>query len=347
MSDKFTDAYFWTAQVLASLRVSLAQHRFDEILPAILSERYEPGARHSIAVLGDRARPEISVHSANGVSDTVSVSGSQYYYLPVSHCVEKQLALEHMSRVYCIAPCLRLLMNGEDQSGRHLYTFFQAEIEWRTDSEEEIYGTIESVLCAFSNDLLRELKQAGAVSSDTQTRIEALSHTPYERLAFSQARERVKSVGGPVNPHAAGDLTHAEEQALSLAAATPFWLTDYPDGVRDCLYRQRPNGLFATYDLILPMGFGELATGGLRPDSADAILNQARKLGEESHPHYVDWKRRTSIQTGGIGFGVERLVRYCAGAESILDLRVAHDQGPNASIGAPQKVPTHVRERAA
>jgi asparaginyl-tRNA synthetase len=348
MSDKFTEAYFWTTQVLASLRASLEQHRFDEILPAILSERYEPGARHSIAVLGNRARPEIAVRSANGNPAPISVSGSKYFYLPVSHCVEKQLALEHMSRVYCIAPCLRLLMEGEDQSGRHLYTFFQAEIEWRTSSEEEVYGTIESLLSEFSNDLLRRLQRAGSLASDARARIEMLLRTPYERLAFSEARNRVRSVGGPVNPHAAADLTYAEEQALSQAAAAPFWLTDYPDGVRDCLYRQRPDGLFATYDLILPMGFGELATGGLRPDSADAILNQARKLGEEPHTHYVDWKRRTSIQTGGLGFGVERLVRYCAGAASILELRVAHDQGPNASIGvSPQVTAQHVTEHAA
>ena len=237
-------------------------------------------------------------------------------------------------------------MNGEDRSDRHLYTFFQAEIEWRTESEEEVYETIESLLCAFADGLLRGLKQTRTLSSNTRKRIDALSSRPYERLAFSKARERVKSVGGPVNPHAAGDLTYDEEQALSHAATAPFWLTDYPAGVRDSLYRQRSNGLFATYDLVLPMGFGELATGGLRPDSADAILNQARKLGEKPHTHYAEWKRRTRIQTGGIGFGVERLVRYCAGAASILDLRVAHDQGPNATIRAPE-APAKIAEYAA
>jgi asparaginyl-tRNA synthetase len=339
MQHDFAKAYFWTTQTLSSLRAALAKHQFDEILPVILSERYEPGARHSIAVLGDRARPEISVRSgANGTGEFVSVTGSRYFYLPVSHCVEKQLALEYMSRVYCIAPCLRLLMTGEDQSGRHLYTFFQAEIEWCTDSEEEVYQTIESLLYAFANDLRHALQRAGNLSSDARKRLDMLSATPYERLAFSQARERVKSVGGTVNPHAAGDLTYDEEQALSRAAPAPFWLTDYPEGVRDSLYRRKSNGLFATYDLILPMGFGEVATGGLRPDSADAILNQARKLGEEPHTHYAEWKRRTRIQTGGLGFGVERLIRYCAGAENVLDLLVAHDQGPNASIKAQQEL---------
>ncbi|WGR93502.1 hypothetical protein MTX26_27700 [Bradyrhizobium sp. ISRA443] len=327
MSTEFDAAYTWTADVLASLRHSLSRGKFDEILPAILSDRYEPGARHSIAVLGDRTRPQVSKGP-----DGVVVRGAEFYYLPVSHCVEKQLSLEYLDRVYCVAPCVRLLMAGEDISRRHLYSFFQVEIEWKTTDADDVYTAIETLLQDFSTDLLARRRARGELPEEAERRIAQLGRVPYERLPFAAARQRVQHVGGASNPHAAGDLTHSEETALSNAADAPFWLTEYPEGVRDSLYLRTPNGLFATYDLILPHGYGEVATGGLRPDSADAILAQARTLGEEPHPHYADWKRRTAIQTGGLGFGLERLVRYCAGAESILDLRVAHDQGPNAKI---------------
>jgi asparaginyl-tRNA synthetase len=50
-------AYAWTGQVLNALRGALHDAGFAEILPAILSKRFEPGARHSLAVLGDRALP--------------------------------------------------------------------------------------------------------------------------------------------------------------------------------------------------------------------------------------------------------------------------------------------------
>ncbi|WP_060313653.1 amino acid--tRNA ligase-related protein [Burkholderia ubonensis] len=328
------DTYAWSADVLAALRAALDAHQFDEILPAILSDRYEPGARHSVAVLGDRALPHVEPVRNDSGKLHFTVTGDQYYYLPVSHCVEKQLALEHAERVYCMAPCLRLLMDGEDRSGRHLYTFFQAEIEWRTESVDEVFEVIEQVLARFAHTLLGRLERRGLVGAAAAARIEALASVPYERLPFGAARARVKQVGGAVNPHVAGDLTHAEEAALSNAAKAPFWLTEYPDGVRDSLYRRAPDGTFATYDLILPGGYCELATGGLRPDSADDIRRQARRFSETPHGYYADWKARTRLQTGGIGFGVERLIRYCAGADSVLDLRFAHDQGPNAHIGA-------------
>jgi asparaginyl-tRNA synthetase len=263
----------------------------------------------------------------------VRVSGREYYYLPVSHAVEKQLSLEHAERVYCLAPCVRLLMEGEDRSGRHLYTFFQFEIEWRTEDVDEVHSLIESILALFARELLARVLGTALVDEATRRRIEAFAETPYERIRFGEARARVKDVGGEVNPHGAADLTHAEERALSEAASAPLWLTEYPEGVRDSLYRRRGNGTFATYDLILPGGHGELATGGLRPDSGEDVVAQARALGAPPNEFYAEWKARTGVQTGGLGFGVERLVRYCAGVPSVLDLRPAHDHGPNARIG--------------
>ena len=325
------DVYAWTGDVLASLRTSLDEHGFTEILPAILSERFEPGARHTVAVLGDRACPIVDADDRR-----VTVAGARHYHLPVSHCVEKQLALEHADRVYCLAPCVRLLMDGEDHSGRHLCTFFQAEIEWHTESVDEVYTPSSRCWPRFAGDAHRVGSTAPASASTTRRgpRIERAGRHALRAAAVragpGPGRRRRRS---RPTPTPAGDLTHDEEDVLSRAAAAPFWLTDYPDGVRDSLYRRRPDGTFATYDLVLPDGHGELATGGLRPDSPEDARRQAAAFTDRAHPYYAAWKARTRIQTGGIGFGVERLIRYCSGAESVLDLRAAHDHGPNAAIG--------------
>jgi len=330
---KQSDVYAWTGDVLAALRGALDAQEFVEILPAILSSRFEPGARHTVAVMGDRALPRVT-NGGGATRDQVTVVGRESYYLPVSHCVEKQLALEHVMKVYCMAPCVRLLMDGEDRTGRHLYSFFQTEIEWRTESEDEVYTVIESLLGDFAARLLERVGRTDRCDDDTRARISTLAMGPFERIPFDAARRLVSRSGGSLNPHSAGDMTHAEERALSESHQAPFWITEYPDGVRDSLYRRTPSGKFATYDLILPGGHGELATGGLRPDSADDIRRQAQKFSDSPHEYYPSWKARTKLQTGGLGFGLERLIRYCAGASSILDIRFAHDHGPNATIEA-------------
>lgn len=330
---QYEHSYSWTAWTVDALRASLREHGFDEILPAILSGRYEPGARHSIAVLGDRQLPTVEDGDELRSEQQVQVSGKEAYYLPVSHCVEKQLALEHMDRVYCVAPCVRLLMDGEERTGRHLFTFFQVEIEWRTESTEDVFDTIESMLRSFAGHLAARVERAGVLSDLVADRLKKMSSTPYERLPFREARSRVHEAGGSVNPHAAGDLTHAEEKELATRISRPAWLTDYPDGVRDSLYRWSEEGHFRSYDLLLPDGFGEVATGGLRPASGEEIRGQAKKFDATPHQLYADWKDRTHVQTGGLGFGLERLISYCSGVDDVLQLRFAHDQGPNSSIG--------------
>src|SRR5436190_785344 len=117
----FEHTYEWTDALLSSLRTSVRDLGFKEMLPALLSKAYEPGAKHMISIQGNRELPKLYTRQNE---DGVCVSGHQAYYLPVSHVVEKQMALEHLKKVYCLAPCLRLVMDGEDSSAKHLYNFF-------------------------------------------------------------------------------------------------------------------------------------------------------------------------------------------------------------------------------
>lgn len=324
-----------TDAILASMRDSLRELGFQEILPAILSSRFEPGARHSVAVLGNQSLPKIEKsESQEDGSAGVTVSGARHYYLPVSHCVEKQLALEHAERVFCLAPCLRLLMEGESNSGRHLYTFHQIEVELRTEAIDEVFDAAEKILQGFSNRLVANLPDPWKDDKATRERIHILSKVPYPRVSFAEARAMVtRSGAGETNPHNPNDLTHDEEEELAQRFDTPFWLYDYPEGVRDCPFHKNERDTYDTLDLMLPSGFGELSTGGIRPHSAEEIVRLSRTLGDEVfHPDYAEWKDSKRVQTGGFGFGLERLIRYCAGYESILSARQPHDSGPNATI---------------
>lgn len=320
-------SYEWTGKVLQSLRRSLLEHDFLEILPAILSSQDEPGARHSVAVLGDRARPEVRARDGR-----VSVDGKWAYHLAVSHSVEKQMALEHAERVYCVTPCLRLLMEGEELSGKHLYTFFQLVVEWRAADAAEVFAVTESLLGTFARHL-EPVLPTGEGAGEAAARLAGLRSGPYPRVTFAEALELAgRKPHEPQNT----DLTSDEERILTENFSSPFWIHRYPLGVRDSLYHRAEDGLQETYDLMLPGGHGELATGGLRPRDEAEITEQSRLLGGEPNAAYRDWKERSGIQTAGFGLGLERLVRHCAGADSVLDLLSAHDSGPNRLIGAPQ-----------
>jgi asparaginyl-tRNA synthetase len=325
-----TDAALW------ALRTALRDLGFVEVLPAVLSSRFEPGARHSVAVLGRRAVPTVSIGAAGtDPGRGVRVEGDRAYWLPVSHAVEKQMALEHLARLWCMTPCVRLLMPGEPSSGRHLYTFFQVEIEWRTESVADVFATAEDLLSRFAR-AVRPLLPAGVGRPAVEARLRSLEATPYPRVAFRDALSRVRGARptSRPNPHNGNDLTHDEERRLSESFRVPFWLHDYPEGVRDSVYRRNASGTYDTYDLLLPEGVGEVLTGGLRAESAAEIVRQSKALTRTHHPDYAAWKDRTGVQSGGFGLGFERLVRYALAFPSVLDLRRFHDSGPNATIEA-------------
>lgn len=322
MKNEEIELHQLTAKVLRCLRESLAGGDFEEILPAILSERFEPGARHSIAIMGRHELPRI-YHSSS--DDGVAAFGQRHYYLPVSHAVEKQIALEHAERVYCVVPCVRLVMPGEELSARHLYTFFQVEIEWRTDSIEDVFSIAEKIFFDFSTKML----MSGDIPVQARERLTALCARPYPRLTFADALKRVR---GEQKGKKLPDLTVQEEERLCNMFKSPVWIHDYPEGVRDSLYRRNNRGLYDTYDLLLPFGLGEVSTGGLRPESKEEIIRQSALVGKTLHPSYAEWKARTRIQTAGFGIGLERLIRYVGCYKSILETRRSHDCGPNTLL---------------
>ena len=317
----YQETYAWSGRVLNGLRKSAAENNFTEILPSIVSSSFEPGARHSIAVLGDRDLPEIVTDSPGNVQ----VKGKEKYYLPVSHVVEKQMSLEFLDKVYCVAPCLRLVMDGEENSGKHLYNFFQFEIEWRTSSMSDVFSQGEKILTSMARAILED---SALEHSETGLRnIKALAKSNYPTITFAEGHRLIGN-----SPDLKRDFTAEEDEKLTQLFDIPFWIYDYPEGVRDSIYHQNEKGSYDTYDLMLPFGYGELTTGGIRPKTAQDILQQSKKLGKSYSNEYAVWKDKSQIQTAGFGIGLERIIRFMSGCESILDIVQYHDLGPNRTI---------------
>lgn len=320
--------YKWTHIVLKALRATMLENDFNEIIPAIISERYEPGASHSVAVLGNKKLPTITINDANHFDEQVTVSGRDYYYLPVSHVVEKQMSLEYLDKVYCLAPCLRLVMDGEEISGKHLYNFFQFEIEWRTESMEDVFQQGESILVNAATQILEQMEQHQLKFINNGDRnLKSVMKGNFPIITFKEALKMLNKPAG-----FEGDLSQQDDKDLTNMFDRPFWIYDYPDGVRDSIYHKNSKGTFDTYDLMLPFGYGELTTGGIRPKSGKEIIEQSVKLGKQYSPLYAEWKDQSQIQTAGFGIGLERFLRFLSGAESILDFVQYHDNGPNQRL---------------
>ncbi len=234
------ELYRNTNAVMQAARSFLLNHGFTELMPSLLSPYQEPGAKHSVAVMGKNSLPLIEeINDASG--NQVSVTGEHHFFLPVSMVVEKQLALEYSEKVFCFAPCIRLFDEFSIGSKKHLITFTQLEVEIRDANLTLVQATIQELLNAVGN----EIEMLNLLDIDN-TRVASLKAQPFPMLTFQEAIDQVRT------DHEHGtkkDLSAEEESSLSRGFETPFFVYRYPVGVRDSIFHENEPELRSSQEL--------------------------------------------------------------------------------------------------
>ncbi len=177
-------------------------------------------------------------------------------------------------------------MDGEENSGKHLYNFFQFEIEWHTSNMTDVFEQGEAILISLAKNILEN--KLITHSKIGLRNIKALTKPGYPTITFSEGHSLIGN-----SPNLKRDFTPEEDEKLTKLFDTPFWIYDYPEGVRDSIYHQNSKGSYDTYDLMLPFGYGELTTGGIRPKTAEEILTQSKRLGKSYSNIYAEWKNKS------------------------------------------------------
>ena len=153
---------------------------------------------------------------------------------------------------------------------------------------------------------------------------------PFERIRYESAigilqRKEVKIEVNGVNRTIewGDDLTLESERQLTRDLVNPVFITDFPLQVKPFYVKQNPQnkeeGLSA--DLLLPKGFGEVSSGGIREDNLDHLKRRiiSEGLDPKDYSWYIDLRRYGSVPHGGFGLGIERLVRWITNLEDIKE----------------------------
>ncbi len=199
--------------------------------------------------------------------------------LPQSHSFHKQLAAEHLGRVYCIGPAYR----RTDEDHLHSAVFHQIEFEIGDGSFDEARSVALDLLGALTAAVAAELSctVGWSLTSVEEVDLSAQDSAP----------------------------TYAEydawvERTVS-ALEQPLWALNTPMTPPPIL--NRTVGPFSKgFDLLTPLPSGELLSGGERePGQAVAFLGAEVANGTA--------ERRSS----GFGIGLERLVMALTGKTPI------------------------------
>jgi asparaginyl-tRNA synthetase len=220
--------------------------------------------------------------------------------------LHKQIAVrEGLGKLFVISPNVRLEHPGRKESGRHLFEFSQVDFEIAHGTMYDVFSLMERYLKTLSFSV-RE--RCGSQLDELGRNLPGMSE-PFPRYTTSELRERY------------GDDW---EPAASRAIKSPFWAISHKREFYDKEDKERP-GHYLNYDLIYPEGFGEALSGAEREHEYDVIMRKIERHGldKSRYKAYLDVVEKDGLMpSAGGGFGVERLVRFLAGARHVGDVQL-------------------------
>jgi asparaginyl-tRNA synthetase len=145
--------------------------------------------------------------------------------------------------------------------------------------------------------------------------------TPYPRLTYDEAIERLKSKGFEVKW--GDDLGGDEETALSSEFDRPVMVHRYPAECKAFYMKrdtERPKVALCV-DMLAPEGYGEIIGGGQREDDYETLRHRIIDHGLPVEPlnWYLDLRRYGSVPHAGFGMGIERVVAWICGLHHIRE----------------------------
>ena len=264
-------------------------------------------------------------------------------YLTQSSQFALEMMLPGVGDCFCIAPSFRA---EHSHTRRHLTEFLHAESEWGgivtfEDHLQKLRELVRGILTHFlriGEVTLRELARHDYITSsgekrkiDTFQRVMDLRKMADDQIvlthqdAIKECRERgiYKDRESKTHFDERDDIPEAQERLLIDAIGKIVLLVKFPREFKsfymalDPLDESRVLGC----DVEVP-GVGEIIGSGVR--EADYTRLQQRlleqKLKPEDYAEYLDLRKYGFCQTSGMGLGVDRMLVWLLGVDSIRDV---------------------------
>ncbi len=285
--------------VLAAAREHLTECGFTELLPPIIGPVTDPGVRGSKQI-------------------DVDFYGHRYK-LMTSAIFYKQAGLLAFDKIFCIAPNVRLEPLETASTSRHLAEFHQIDVEVAGASRDQIMGVLEDLVRGIVERVTTTARRQLDVLERDVTALTSILLKAFDRRTHDDATAELIALGHDQNPDA--EIDWRGEVLLSRRTSTPFFVTDYPKGSRGFYDRENPDqpGALNNFDLLLPEGYGEVCSGSEREFEYARIVARIRETGENPAKYgwYLKLVREGIPASSGFGIGLERLVRYLGGLDSV------------------------------
>ena len=243
-------------------------------------------------------------------------------YLSQTWQLHAEAGIFSLEKIFTIQPSFRA---EKSKTSRHLTEYWHAEMEAAWEDFDYLQDDAEQLIKHIVEKVLQERKPELEILGRDWKKLEATIGKKFPRITYDYALKLLKEKKKISIPWGK-DLRTIEEDKLSELYDTPIMVRHYPKVVKAFYMKETPDSkkgketVFG-FDMIAPEGYGELVGGSQREEDIEKLKKNLKVQGEDpsKYEFYFDTRRYGSVPHGGFGMGVERVISWICGLETIKD----------------------------
>ncbi|MBI3622473.1 asparagine--tRNA ligase [Candidatus Pacearchaeota archaeon] len=240
-------------------------------------------------------------------------------YLAQTWQLHAEPAIFSLEKIFTIQPSFRA---EESKTSRHLTEYWHAEMEAAWEDFEYLQDDAEEMLKDVVKAVLDKHKAELIILERDVKKLEPVLKKKFPRMTYDDVLKLLKEKK-KINIAWGKDLRTIEEDKLSELYDVPVIVTRYPKVVKAFYMKEDPKNpkVVLGFDVIAPEGYGELIGASQREEDIKKLKENLKAQGEnpDKYEFYFDTRRYGSVPHGGYGMGVERVLAWICGLDTIKD----------------------------
>ncbi|PIN88469.1 asparagine--tRNA ligase, partial [Candidatus Pacearchaeota archaeon CG10_big_fil_rev_8_21_14_0_10_35_13] len=240
-------------------------------------------------------------------------------YLAQTWQLYGEAAIFALEKVYNMGPTFRA---EKSNTSRHLSEFWMAETEVAWWKLKEISEFAKKELKYCISTVAKECAGEFKILEVDPKKLLEMTKKEWPTIKYREAIKMLKEKDG-MNIEFGKDLRTIEEQKISQHFDTPVVVTNYPREIMAFYKPQDPENPDEAlcFDMLAPECGLEIVGGSERSIDVKEIEENLKRDGEdpENYQFYFDLRKYGSVPHSGYGVGIERVIVWICGLESIKD----------------------------
>ncbi len=228
-------------------------------------------------------------------------------------------AIFSLENIYTVAPSFRA---EKSKTSRHLTEYWHAEMEMAWNTFDDVLNHGEKLIKHIITKVLETNQTELDFLKRDLTFLTNAKDKPFVRMTYDEALKILKEKCS-FDVEWGKDLRTLEEEKLTQLYNVPLIVTHYPKKVKAFYMMEDPNNteVVLGVDFLAPEGHGEIIGGSQREHNLEEIKRRLVEQGEnpDEYEFYLDTRKYGSVPHGGFGLGIERIIKWICGVESIKD----------------------------